>query len=47
MGFLDLFRIGKIKSENETLKQKLQLLEMWFAHLQSVMLMTGSRVLPS
>ena len=26
MGFLDLFRIGKIKSENETLKQKLQLL---------------------
>lgn len=26
MGFLDLFRIGKIKSENEALKQKLQLL---------------------
>ena len=26
MGLLDLFRIGKIKSENEALKQKLQLL---------------------
>ena len=26
MGFLDLFRVGKIKKENEALKQKLQLL---------------------